>query len=425
MESRKLRFGVNYVPSKNWAYSWVDWDSQSIKNDLQAIASLGMDHIRIHCIWSIIQPNANYVSEAVLDRLYELLEMADACELDVEITVLDGWLCGYCDYPSYLYQVPFGKKRNMFTDPEVIKAEKWVFTKIAERCGDHPRFMGFDLGNEINILLDSDMDNNCTIEEGDRWINEMFDNCEKISPDKCHVIGVDHRPWFHDVSFSRKELSQTGAATSVHTWIEFTGAREIYGNAMSTGCLHLVEYCIELAKAYNRTEDRLIWIEEFGATPEWMPESQIDAFAEKTIRNAASCGNVWGFTWWCSHEIDRKYAGFNPLEYSMGLMDIHNNVKPIGKKIKQLIKTLSDNPVEIIERSVALVLPDDLFSEQPSKPVSPDCSGSPDSPGWLLAKPFMQLIDEGIRPAIVLKSRANDKNYLESRGIKELRYLDN
>ena len=30
------RFGVNYVPSHGWWYSWVDWDERAIAADLAA-----------------------------------------------------------------------------------------------------------------------------------------------------------------------------------------------------------------------------------------------------------------------------------------------------------------------------------------------------------------------------------------------------
>ncbi|GAA1841544.1 hypothetical protein [Actinomadura bangladeshensis] len=68
---------MNYVPSKNWWFSWSDWDRRSIAADLDDIASLGMDHIRIMLIWSELQPNATYVRGELLDRLEELLDLAD------------------------------------------------------------------------------------------------------------------------------------------------------------------------------------------------------------------------------------------------------------------------------------------------------------------------------------------------------------
>src|SRR3979411_1321819 len=66
---RRIRFGLNYVPRKNWWYCWADWDAKSIREDFQAIADLGMDHIRIQCLWSLFQPGINFVSARSLERL--------------------------------------------------------------------------------------------------------------------------------------------------------------------------------------------------------------------------------------------------------------------------------------------------------------------------------------------------------------------
>ena len=35
-----LKFGVNYVPSKNWFFSWRDLHLDDVDEDLAAIASL-------------------------------------------------------------------------------------------------------------------------------------------------------------------------------------------------------------------------------------------------------------------------------------------------------------------------------------------------------------------------------------------------
>ena len=45
------RFGVNYTPSRNWWFCWNDWDAASIERDLDAIAGLGADHLRIMLVW--------------------------------------------------------------------------------------------------------------------------------------------------------------------------------------------------------------------------------------------------------------------------------------------------------------------------------------------------------------------------------------
>ncbi len=199
----------------------MDWNSASIREDLEAIASLGMDHIRIHCLWPYFQPNANYVSETALDRLHELLDIAHQAALDVEVTVLDGWLSGFVFSPSWQDGC------NMFTDAKMIEAEVRLFESIADRVGNHARFMGFDLGNELGLMLLKG--NAATPDECDAWQAKVLALCEELAPGKFHVNGVDHLHWFSNLGFSRGALATTGAATSLHTWIEFTGARACYG----------------------------------------------------------------------------------------------------------------------------------------------------------------------------------------------------
>lgn len=48
--SDKMRFGVNYIPSKKWLYSWADFDENSIREDIKAIKNLGFDHVRTHIL---------------------------------------------------------------------------------------------------------------------------------------------------------------------------------------------------------------------------------------------------------------------------------------------------------------------------------------------------------------------------------------
>ena len=141
-----------------------------------------------------------------------------------------------------------------------------------------------------------------------------------------------------------------------------------------------------------------------------MPEGDIPPFAEATIRNAATCANLWGFTWWCSRDLNPGLSGFAPLEYDLGLLDHRNRVKPVGKKVAQIAGELANAPPTPAERSVALVLSDDdVFMREGH------------NPGWHFGPPYMALIAQGVRPSVVLASKASDSAYLAARGIKELR----
>jgi len=108
-----LRFGANYVPRKNWWYCWLDWDQQAVVEDLAAIASLGLDHIRIQCLWPFFQPGITNINERALANLHALLDAAAGAGLDVEVTVLNGWMSGLSFMPAWVAPL-----RNP-TDPNV------------------------------------------------------------------------------------------------------------------------------------------------------------------------------------------------------------------------------------------------------------------------------------------------------------------
>ena len=61
------RFGVNYVPSRNWYYCYNDWQPEDIRRDLDTVAALGADHIRLMLIWPWFQPNPTALSARHLD----------------------------------------------------------------------------------------------------------------------------------------------------------------------------------------------------------------------------------------------------------------------------------------------------------------------------------------------------------------------
>ena len=89
------RIGVNYTPSNNWWFCWNEWNVDPIKRDLDAIAALGADHLRIMLIWPYFQPNLTWVSAAHLERLSELLALMGERGLDALVTVFTGQLSSW------------------------------------------------------------------------------------------------------------------------------------------------------------------------------------------------------------------------------------------------------------------------------------------------------------------------------------------
>jgi endo-1,4-beta-mannosidase len=409
LAARKLRFGANYVPRKNWWYCWLDWDQQAVVEDLSVIASLGLDHIRIQCLWPFFQPGITNVSERVLANLHALLDAAEGTGLDVEVTVLNGWMSGLSFMPAWV--APLKKPTNLtagniFTDPEVIEAEKLLFRRIAETVGKHPRFLGFDIGNEMGVLMQPG-NNPVSSKNADLWATDMLRYCDEVAPGKFNILGVDHSHWYNDFGFTRSVLANTGHASIVHSYIYFDGVldRYKYNDAASA---HLAAYAVELAYAYQNDLTRPVWVEEIGVSNKECPPDYQPTYMDHAVRNIAATGKAWGITWWGSHDIDRADKSFDFYEYGLGLIDQQNRPKPLGKKFAELAAELRRTPQPVPVRSTALVIPEFGLSKE---------SWPPD---WRFAGPYMKLVERGILPAIVLESRAQDASYLKERGIATL-----
>lgn len=406
--AKRLRFGVNYTPRRLWWYCWQDWNQRAIQDDLEGIAALGMDHIRAQCLWPIFEPGINVVNERAIENLYRLLEAADRYELDVEVTVLNGWMSGLSFLPAWTAPLARPQKNedwNIFTSAAVMEAQKLLLRRIADALGQHRRFLGFDIGNELGVLMTGS--NAVRQSLADQWAMEMLQACSQVAPGRFHVNGADHSHWFADFGFSRSTLANTGAATAIHSYIYFDGVLDRFSYD-SPAARHLGAFEVELATAYQRDPARPVWVEEIGVGDVEMPVVAKPDFMQHAVRNLARRNNLWGITWWCSHDLDPSIGGFGQYEYTLGLLDLKNRPKPLGRQFAALAHEFRTSRPQSQTSRTALVIPDRGLSK---KPWPAD---------WTYAAAWMKLLTSGTDAAIVLESRSHDDSYLRQRGITRL-----
>jgi endo-1,4-beta-mannosidase len=326
------RFGVNYVPARNWYYCYNDWDRDSICHDLDAVAALGADHVRIMVIWPWFQPNPTALSTRHLDYLEQMLEIAAERDLDVLVTLYTGWLSGYHFNPPFLENEPF------YTSPEWAKVQELFLDGVAERVQRHENFMGFDIGNEINCSWQA------APALGDAWMQRVLSRMQALCPGHVHVNGVDHAPWFTENTFSPQALVAQQAIVPIHCWSFWTQAGK-YGKHLDDPYTRLAAGMAALVRSYGQSPQKPIWVEEFGVCSEEMPETDIPRWLEKAVTSALEQGVSW-FTWWASHDVDRRFQ-FHPFEYGLGLLTTDNRLKQQGKVFKQIADAYRGKPVII------------------------------------------------------------------------------
>ena len=402
---KNIRFGANYIPSKNWLHSWTNWDAASVEEDLIATKALGVDHIRANLIWPYFQINPTAMSPSAMNNLKEFMQICDKVGMDCFITLFTGWMSGFFYFPAWQQKLTGRFGEGIFHNPEMMKAEEFYIREIAKVVKDSKSFMGFDLGNELSVLLF--YDKTATIEECDIWHEKMLGICEEVAPGKLHNNGVDHMPWHIGVGFSREILVNTGRITPVHTYSEFTGAIERFGK-MSMESYHLAPFMMEMARAFSEDINRPFWVQEFGTAAAGFDDNE-EEFVIRSIEAMYTTENLWGITWWCTHNLPKEYTAYDPLEYELGLRDSNNKPTRAGELFKKIVKEYKENGANPPKRTVAFVLK--TYDDEGK--ITPDLF-------WENGKRYVEFVEKGIYPAIILPEKANDEEYLKSRGIEKV-----
>lgn len=400
------RFGANYTPSQGWFHHWLDFDIDAVRADLDAIAALGLDHIRVFPIWPYFQPNRTFIRPRAVEQLVALADAAAERGLDVNVDGLQGHLSSFDFLPAWTQT---WHRRNIFTDPDVVEGEAAYLRTLAAALADRPNFIGMTIGNEINQFSAGphpDPDR-ITQEQAGEWLRRVLAACEEGAPGKLHLHAEYDAAWYQDDQpFTPAQAARLGGATAVHSWV-FNGTAQRHGRE-GVATAHHAAYMIELSKAWADDPHRPVWLQEVGAPAPLIPAEHAASFTEATVEEALDCADVWGVTWWCSHDVSRSLADFPELEYSLGLLTNDGRVKPGGEVLGRLAKEWRGREYVPAVRTTAVVVDD-------ATEVRSACA-----PGGEVFEAFMSLVAEGVRPTTVLASRAGDAACLAERGITEV-----
>ncbi|MFH8283492.1 glycosyl hydrolase [Streptomyces antibioticus] len=398
-----VRFGVNYTPSEGWFHHWLDFDLDSVRADLDSVAALGLDHIRVFPLWPYFQPNRTLIRPRAVEQLRSLAVAAGERGLDVNVDGLQGHLSSFDFLPAWTRT---WHRRNLFTDPDVLHAQAAYLRTLAAALADLPNFLGMTLGNEVNQFSAGphpDPDR-ATGDQIDAWLERMLAACEEGAPGRLHLHAEYDATWYQDdMPFLPAQAARRGVVTAVHSWV-FNGTAQRHGRA-SVPAEHHAAYLVELSKAWAEDPHRPVWLQEVGAPAPLVPAEHAAAFTEATVRNALDCPDLWGITWWCSHDVSRQLADFPELEYGLGLLT--NERKPKDTALA-LARAAAAPPPAPAARTTALVVPADPARR------------SACAPGGPVYDAFFRLTADGARPTTVLDTRAADRAHLARRGITEV-----
>ena len=400
---RELRFGVNYVPSHGWFYSWLDFSADDVRRDLADLASLGVDHVRVFPIWPWIQPNRGHIREQGIVDLLRVIDIAADFGLDVAVDLIQGHLSSFDFLPAWTLT---WHQRSLFEDRDVRDGLAAYVETVSRAVANRPNVFAITLGNEVNNLWPG---NEVTSRSARTWATELVQAVRASAPDLLVVHSLHDEAFFvPGHPFEPADAADLGDLTSVHSWV-FTGAGALDAPA-GPATLSNADYLIELAGALAVEPGRPIWLQEIGAPQPDIPAADAAAFTTATLAHVLDNPMLWGVTWWCSHDIDRRLVDFPEREYDLGLFTVDHQVKPAGRALAQAVEGIAREATSAALRP-ALLAPDDLRDRAIDR--------SDYAPGSAFHELWVQLRQHG-PIAIVSADRARDLDHLQARGISSL-----
>ena len=397
----RVRFGVNYTPRQGWFHCWLDLDLDAVGEDLSAIAEFGADHVRLFHLWPLLQPNRTLIRPRALEDVRAVVDVAAGVGLDAVVDVVQGHLSSFDFLPSWLTT---WHRRNLFTDPEVVEATAQPVREVGRSVADAPNLVGLTLGNEVNQFSASNHPDPdaITVDDAERWTRSLLAAARAGAPAGMHTVANYDAAWFmDDHAFTPDQSARLGDATVVHSWI-FDGAGQRYG-ARSYEVAHRGEYYLELARGFSPVPQRPLWLQEVGAPRSLLEEADVPWFVTSTVENALECPELWGVTWWCSHDVSRDLADFPPLEHTLGLFDENGRLKGAGSAFRDAIAATRELPAPAPRgRAIELAVgPDPLLLRSAA------------APGGSVFEAWMEASKAGERPTIQVvrqhgESRAGD-----------------
>jgi len=413
MTGEPLRFGANYTPSKDWMHAWMSLDLDEVRRDFAGLAALGLDHVRIFPLWPVLQPNRTLIRPQAVTDVRAVVDVGAEFGLDVSVDVIQGHLSSFDFVPAWLHS---WHDKNMFTHPDAISGQVALAHALGDALAGASNFLGFTTGNETNQFSASVHPSPwpVTTSEAAGWITALLDAADAAAPGREHVHSEYDAAWYLDGhGFTPALAARLGSMTTVHSWI-FNGTAQRYGGRSAASDRH-AEYMIEVSRAFATDPHRRTWLQEVGAPSNCLTDDEMPGFLEATVRNAARTENLWGVTWWCSHDVSRSLADFPELEYSLGLIDQSGAAKSIGRRFAEIIPELRERrPAP--PRALGIVIETDADDTPVSRGAL--APGGPIFEAWLTA------CADGVDAAFVTSTDAADAAALTARGITELVHPD-
>ena len=355
--------GVNYIVSDGWMINLPNLSRESIDADMGALQNIGINHIRFFPLWHLTQPTINTIDNEVMEKLDLLVKSAGEHNISMQIAPLTGWMSGAVFLPPWAVG-------DLFRDSKIVEGQKILCKSIAKRYQNSPVVLGYDFGNEINVLAER-MTEGINREQIFEWMKQIYSSFKDNSGGKLVTNGIGTG---YDAHFDVRDIAQTSDYLSPHSYPYFHGTGDLdpwYGQRTTYSPNFIISWCEMMGKP--------VVLQEIGCSEAWLPASKTGAYIRLNYLSTWADGAA-GLLWWGSHNIDPDYrikckdmqlqysnecfarGKFEEQEYFTGLLTTDNKPKEYASVYSECIETVNELGLSWTDQLPIcyIIVPDDI-----------------------------------------------------------------
>ena len=204
---RFFPIGINYLPSYLCGNHFADYRADHIRADLDHIAGIGLNSVRVAVFWAGYEPEEGQYSEEFVTAFREFVEECRRRELLVMPVFLIGTWTG-------MYDAPYWKPPGMY-EGEMLDLEARHIASFVGRFADDPAILCWDLSDEPYYLEELPSSPPRTAlgtsssprDIATQWVTRLVAAIHEVDSNHLITLGFDPYPVNTDNGFALEEIA--------------------------------------------------------------------------------------------------------------------------------------------------------------------------------------------------------------------------
>ncbi|OZM75906.1 beta-mannosidase [Pseudonocardia sp. MH-G8] len=353
--------GVNYWSRAGGPRMWVDYDAETVAEELDTLVAHGLTTTRSFFFWPDFMPEPGRIDEAKVAAFTRFLDQHAERGIGTIPTFLVGHMSGENWDPSWR------GGRDLYTDVWMVGRQSWFVREMVERLGAHQAIVGWLVSNEMPIYGRPETRGGPEDREAvSAWAELMITAVR--AGGATQPVSLGDGAWGIEVTgadngFHVRDIAPLVDFLGPHVYrMEDDQSRQFLTAAF---ICHLLDFA-----------GRPVVLEEFGVTSAYVSDANAAHYYRQVLHSSLLAGARGWLAWNNTdygHIADQDPYRHHAFELYFGLTDSDGRPKPALREVREFSRVLEAVDVGALRRpasDAALVVSSYLAQRHPLTPAA-------------------------------------------------------